>query len=92
MLLGLLMALVSWSMDYVSAKSLQGRFNLVLYPQPLFAQRFLEFLEFLPGISWACLGEGARCTEEVWPRRRPDPDPDALLPLQLLPYNLWVPL
>lgn len=25
-LLGLLMALVSWSMDYVSAKTLQGRF------------------------------------------------------------------
>lgn len=32
-LLGLLMALVSWSMDYVSAKSLQGRFYLA--PTPL---------------------------------------------------------
>lgn len=32
-LLGLLMALVSWSMDYVSAKSLQGRFSLA--PPPL---------------------------------------------------------
>lgn len=29
-LLGLLMALVSWSMDYVSAKTLQGRFHPAL--------------------------------------------------------------
>lgn len=34
LLLGLLMALVSWCMDYVSAKTLQGRFNLALCPQP----------------------------------------------------------
>lgn len=31
-LLGLLMALVSWCMDYVSAKSLQGRFSLDCLP------------------------------------------------------------
>lgn len=34
-LLGLLMALVSWGMDYVSAKTLQGRFHLALSPRPL---------------------------------------------------------
>lgn len=33
-LLGLLMALVSWSMDYVSAKTLQGRFTVALQPLP----------------------------------------------------------
>lgn len=33
-LLGLLMALVSWCMDYVSAKTLQGRCNMALCPPP----------------------------------------------------------
>lgn len=50
------MALVSWSMDYVSAKSLQGRFNLALYPQPLSMLRL--FLEFLRRLSQVCLGRG----------------------------------
>ena len=31
-LLGLLMALVNWCMDYVSAKTLQGRCNMALCP------------------------------------------------------------
>lgn len=34
-LLGLLMALVSWCMDYVSAKTLQGRCHLALATRPL---------------------------------------------------------
>lgn len=62
MLLGLLMALVSWSMDYVSAKSLQGRFTMALYPQPLPAQWL--FLQFLPRTSWVCFGRGC-CPEEI---------------------------
>lgn len=52
-LLGLLMALVSWCMDYVSAKSLQGRLTrpFVLGP-PL----TVAVLEFRPRVSGWGLG------------------------------------
>uniref|UniRef100_A0A8C3VZC1 Chloride channel protein n=1 Tax=Catagonus wagneri TaxID=51154 RepID=A0A8C3VZC1_9CETA len=79
-LLGLLMALVSWCMDYVSAKSLQGRFNLDLCPRP--SPFSVAVLEFQPGISWrAAGGRVPRATNVVRkchqapPIMPPTPDP-----------------
>lgn len=55
-LLGLLMALVSWSMDYVSAKTLQGRFHPALSSPPL--PTLVLGLQFLLRTSWECSGKG----------------------------------
>lgn len=53
-LLGLLMALVSWCMDYVSAKTLQGRCNMALCPPS--PAHTVVVLEFPPRVSWGSFG------------------------------------
>lgn len=85
-LLGLLMALVSWSMDYVSAKTLQGRFHPALSPPPHADCVY----SFRLGRAGSVLGGDIA-------QRGSGPEPDQTqihcsCPFHLPPTKLWLPL